>query len=138
MIRIAMTQAAFDAIASTLPLGSVAVEPEDNGRGERTIWLAPKCAEPAAGDARAGGELQRRDPADRGWGGATVTMRAAIIAVLFCTTSFQGYRVCDDGHGYRSTEWRWQDRTIGEDNEGRAWSTSRFHDMDIITGTPPR
>jgi len=39
MIRIAITAAAFDAIAGTLPLGSVAVEPEANTKGERTVWL---------------------------------------------------------------------------------------------------
>jgi hypothetical protein len=35
MVRIASTQAAFDAIASTLPLGSVGYENEANERGER-------------------------------------------------------------------------------------------------------
>ena len=39
MIRIAISQAAFDAIARTLPLGSVAVEAEANERGERTVGL---------------------------------------------------------------------------------------------------
>ena len=65
-----------------------------------------------------------------------MSMRAAMIAVLFCTTSFQGYRVCDDGHGYRSTEWRWQDRTIGEDNRGNRWTTSRWQDREITTVAP--
>jgi hypothetical protein len=36
MVRIAITQAAFDAIAKTLPLGSVGYE-----KGERLIWLKP-------------------------------------------------------------------------------------------------
>jgi hypothetical protein len=39
MIRIAITQAAFDAIAATLPLGSVGYENKVNERGERLIWL---------------------------------------------------------------------------------------------------
>ena len=39
MIRIAISPAAFDAIAATLPLGSVAYEAEVNERGERLIWL---------------------------------------------------------------------------------------------------
>jgi hypothetical protein len=39
VIRIAITPAAFEAIAATLPLGSVAVEPAVNERGEREIWL---------------------------------------------------------------------------------------------------
>jgi hypothetical protein len=39
MIRIAITQAAFKAIASTLPLGSVGYENNTNERGERLVWL---------------------------------------------------------------------------------------------------
>ena len=41
MIRIAITQAAFDAIASTMPLGSVGYENEVGPNGERYVWLAP-------------------------------------------------------------------------------------------------
>ena len=41
MIRIAITQEAFDAIASTMPLGNVGYENEVNEKGERLIWLAP-------------------------------------------------------------------------------------------------
>jgi hypothetical protein len=39
MIRISITPAAFDAIADTLPLGSVAAEPEVNDKDERLVWL---------------------------------------------------------------------------------------------------
>jgi len=39
MIRIAISPAAFDAVAATLPVGSVAVEAEANERGERYVWL---------------------------------------------------------------------------------------------------
>ena len=38
MVRIAISQPAFDAIAKTLPLGSVGYE---NAVGERLIWLDP-------------------------------------------------------------------------------------------------
>ena len=41
MIRIAISQAAFDAIAATLSLGSVGYENATNERGERLIWLDP-------------------------------------------------------------------------------------------------
>lgn len=41
MVRIAITQAAFDAISATLPLGSVRYENAVNERGERYVWLAP-------------------------------------------------------------------------------------------------
>jgi hypothetical protein len=39
MIRISITEAAFDAVAATLPLGSVLFEAAVNARGERWIWL---------------------------------------------------------------------------------------------------
>ncbi len=41
MIRIAITAAAFEAIEHTMPLGSVAVEPKADEKGERQIWLEP-------------------------------------------------------------------------------------------------
>jgi hypothetical protein len=37
MIRIAISRAAFDAIASTMPLGSVAYEREANANDERYV-----------------------------------------------------------------------------------------------------
>jgi hypothetical protein len=39
MIRIAISQAAFEAIAATLSLGSVGYENATNERGGRLIWL---------------------------------------------------------------------------------------------------
>ena len=39
MIRIAITQAAFDAIARTMPFGSVNYEAAVDDKGERYIWL---------------------------------------------------------------------------------------------------
>jgi hypothetical protein len=39
MIRIAITVEAFDALASTLPFGSVGYENQINERGELLIWL---------------------------------------------------------------------------------------------------
>jgi hypothetical protein len=39
MIRIAVTQAAFDAICATLPVKGVVFEGELTAKGERTIWL---------------------------------------------------------------------------------------------------
>ena len=41
MIRVAITEAAFEAIAQTLPLGSVGYENQASERGERLIWLEP-------------------------------------------------------------------------------------------------
>ena len=40
MVRIAISQAAFDASAATLPLGSVGYENATNERGERLIVMA--------------------------------------------------------------------------------------------------
>jgi hypothetical protein len=37
--RIAISRAAFDAIASTLSLGSIAYEAETDANGDRLIWL---------------------------------------------------------------------------------------------------
>jgi hypothetical protein len=60
VIQIAISHAAFDAIASTLPppLGSVGFENATNERGERLVWLEPKvinhlrpCAAPARATA---------------------------------------------------------------------------------------
>jgi hypothetical protein len=48
---------AYDAIADTLPLGSVGVEPEINDKGERLVWVdfgvANKLSAPCAALARA-------------------------------------------------------------------------------------
>jgi hypothetical protein len=56
VIRIAIAAEAFAAIAATLPLGSVSVEPEPTAKGERFVWLEPACSissRPFAGLARA-------------------------------------------------------------------------------------
>ncbi len=39
MVRIAISQAAFDAICATLPLGDLGFENATNERGNRLIWL---------------------------------------------------------------------------------------------------
>jgi hypothetical protein len=78
-----------------------------------------------------------------------VTMRAATIAAVFvgvggpviaetltCATSFQGYRVCQGADGYRSTEWQWQDQTIGQDSDGNRPSTSRWQGRETTTVWP--
>ncbi len=45
MVRIAISVEAFEAIARTLPLGSVAYETEANERGERNVWLEAAMAD---------------------------------------------------------------------------------------------
>ena len=44
MIRISISEAAFEAIAKTLPLGSVGYENEVDEKGERYVWLPPNVA----------------------------------------------------------------------------------------------
>jgi hypothetical protein len=62
MIKIAISQAAFDAIAATLPLGSVGYENEVNERGERLIWL-----DPAAVSRLRHARARRKSSAIRRW-----------------------------------------------------------------------
>jgi len=45
MICISNTPAAFDAIAATLPLGSVGYEPSLSASGERLIWIEAAVAD---------------------------------------------------------------------------------------------
>ena len=45
MIRIAVSPAAFDAIAATLLLGSVGFEGQASEKGERLIWLDASVAD---------------------------------------------------------------------------------------------
>ena len=45
VVRISITREAYDAIYVTLLLGSVAVEPEADERGERLIWLEDAMAD---------------------------------------------------------------------------------------------
>ena len=45
MTRIAITAAAFKAIAATFSLGSVAYEAEVTAKGERLIWLEDAMAD---------------------------------------------------------------------------------------------
>jgi hypothetical protein len=58
MIRIAITEAAFEAISETLPLGSVGYENKTNEQDNRLIWLdrawstgCARCGAPARATA---------------------------------------------------------------------------------------
>ena len=75
MIRIAISAEAFEAIARTLPLGSIGLEAEANERGEKLVWLEDAMADRLAvmrGRARATATLsyvsrgRRRLPLDAG------------------------------------------------------------------------
>ena len=103
-------------------------------QGLRQIWVQPAVADKLTAMRGPGESLQRGHPAAGRIGGPVVRLLIAIA--IFCTASFQGYRVCDDDHGYRSTEWQWQGRTIGQDNAGNRWTTSRWRDIETTTITP--
>jgi hypothetical protein len=45
MIRIAISQAAFEAIARSLPFGSVSFENKIDEHGYRLIWLEPRVVD---------------------------------------------------------------------------------------------
>ena len=67
---------------------------------------------------------------------ALIQSAAAMGETLTCST-FQGYRVCQDLHGYRSTEWDRDGMTIGQDSDGRRWTTSRWQGIETTTVEPP-
>ena len=53
---------------------------------------------------------------------------------LTCST-WQGVRTCSGTNGYMSHETEWQGFTIGDDNQGNRWSTSRWRDNETTTTT---
>ena len=59
MIRIAISQAAFDAIARTMPFGSVNFEAGVDDKGERYIWLPRAVVDRLRSLRGPGEELQR-------------------------------------------------------------------------------
>jgi hypothetical protein len=75
VVRIAITQAAFDAIAKTLPFGSVGYENKVNAKGERLIWLDPGVVDRLRSPARAGRDLQRCYPAAGGGNACSLRSR---------------------------------------------------------------
>jgi hypothetical protein len=54
MVRIAISQAAFEAIAATLPVGSTGYEKAVNEKGERLIWLERRMLDKLNSYRRAG------------------------------------------------------------------------------------
>jgi hypothetical protein len=70
LIRIAITQAAFEAITATLPLGSVSYDNAVNERGERYVWLPPNVVDRLKAQRRPGEGYSHS--ADRGGRGAAV------------------------------------------------------------------
>ena len=84
MVRIAISQAAFDAIAATLPLGSTGYENAVNERGERYVWLDRAVVDRLRA-MRGAGELQRCH-SQAGEGDASMRMRAAALGSVIVVT----------------------------------------------------
>jgi hypothetical protein len=55
---------------------------------------------------------------------------------IYCST-WQGIRTCSSPDGYRSTEWDRDGMTIGQDSDGRRWTTSRWQGIEMTTVEPP-
>jgi hypothetical protein len=77
MIRIAISQAAFDAICATLPFGSVSFENKLDEHGQRLIWLERRMLDLAGRSANAiAVELNKRGvatPTGSPWSAKTVS-----------------------------------------------------------------
>ena len=56
---------------------------------------------------------------------AVIIIPALADEPLYCSTSFQGYRVCSGPDGYVSHESTWNGITTRDDNRGNHWTTSR-------------
>ena len=54
MIKIAITQAAFDALARTLPPSNVVYEIDADEHGERYVWLPPNAVDRLKAQTRPG------------------------------------------------------------------------------------
>ena len=59
-----------------------------------------------------------------------------VTVVIYCSTSFQGYRICTGPNGRSSTEWEWQGMTFGQDSDGDRWTTSHWQGITTTTVTP--
>ena len=62
MVRIVITQAAYEAICATLRLGSVGYENKSNERGEKLIWLDRAPVDRLRSLGGPGESVQRRNP----------------------------------------------------------------------------
>lgn len=60
----------------------------------------------------------------------------AISVAVYCSTSFQGYRICTSPDGRTSTEWERQGMRLGQNSDGDRWTTTPWRDTTITTVTP--
>jgi hypothetical protein len=67
---------------------------------------------------------------------ALIGVSPALAETLTCST-WQQITTCQGPGGYVSHELHWQDRTIGQDNEGGKWTSWRWQDREITTVDRP-
>ena len=60
----------------------------------------------------------------------------AFAVVLYCST-WQGITTCSSPDGYLSHQWDRDGMTIGQDSDGRRWTTSRWQGIETTTVEPP-
>ena len=136
MIRIAISAGAFDAIARTLPLGSVGYEAEPDAKGEMHIWIDDRQADKLAAMRGPGESYSDVILRIAGLGGGVrPVVVAALVGVLaqnapalgsetlYCST-WNGIRTCSAPDGYVSHESQWMGVITGDDNQGNRWTTT--------------
>ena len=69
---------------------------------------------------------------------ALIQSTAALDSQTLTCSMWQQITTCQDSHGYRSTEWDRDGMTIGQDSDGRRWTTSRWQGIETTTVEPPR
>ena len=66
---------------------------------------------------------------------ALVQSSATLDSQTLTCSMWQGIRTCSGTNGYMSHETEWQGFTIGDDNQGNRWSTSRWRDNETTSTT---
>jgi hypothetical protein len=85
MVRIAISQAAFEALAKTLPFGDVGYENKVNEKGERLIWLEPSVVDRLR-SLRGPGESYSDVILRAGWGDTAMSDDKIDVNALFSWT----------------------------------------------------
>ena len=67
---------------------------------------------------------------------ALISVSPALAQTLTCST-WNGIRTCSGTNGFVSHEWDRDGMRFGQDNQGNAWTTSRWQGFDTTTVTPP-
>ena len=68
---------------------------------------------------------------------ALIGVTNSALADTLTRSTFTGVQTCLGGDGYVSHESTWNEVTIGDDNRGSRWTTSRWRDIETTTGKLP-